>query len=110
MPEGPKAWILARVREEAIWLCDQARRSPFLSLQYTTAIVRCSPPGGNVSLLTAVIRLSSIGSPASVTTKWTAFRRIDHLVPSASCAAIDSVGADDRRVGKECRSRWSPNH
>ena len=29
---------------------------------------------------------------------------------AADQAAVDSMRSEERRVGKECRSRWSPYH
>src|SRR2546427_12732663 len=39
------------------------------------------------------------------------FRDADHVVvPSGSCAWMVRHRSEERRVGKECRSRWSPYH
>src|SRR3712207_7158296 len=32
------------------------------------------------------------------------------LRPSQCCSLADSARSEERRVGKECRSRWSPYH
>src|SRR5258705_9060350 len=34
----------------------------------------------------------------------------DHLVPEGEPEALGGVRSEERRVGKECRSRWSPYH
>ena len=35
----------------------------------------------------------------------------DYLVIEASCALTKTdIRSEERRVGKECRSRWSPYH
>src|SRR5256885_7943099 len=36
--------------------------------------------------------------------------RADHVLLIGSAANRDSVRSEERRVGKECRSRWSPYH
>ena len=45
------------------------------------------------------------------------YRRLEHLFPTTrhnasrfSTAQILSSRSEERRVGKECRSRWSPEH
>ena len=36
--------------------------------------------------------------------------RYDHEVTLGECAALAMWRSEERRVGKECRSRWSPYH
>src|SRR5258707_12840239 len=36
--------------------------------------------------------------------------RRDGPFVSVNCAAVPSERSEERRVGKECRSRWSPYH
>src|SRR3989441_5926756 len=32
------------------------------------------------------------------------------IIPAAACCSIFVTRSEERRVGKECRSRWSPYH
>ena len=36
--------------------------------------------------------------------------RAGHLIDGKSDKPIDNARSEERRVGKECRSRWSPYH
>src|SRR5882762_3853255 len=36
------------------------------------------------------------------------WREIDDLVPSSLSILLPALRSEERRVGKECRSRWSP--
>ena len=44
-----------------------------------------------------------------VTTDWTG-RSSDAVVPADYILRIGGERSEERRVGKECRSRWSPYH
>src|SRR3712207_9261746 len=35
---------------------------------------------------------------------------VDHLHPDSGIAIATAARSEERRVGKECRSRWSPYH
>ena len=35
---------------------------------------------------------------------------IEHIIPLSRGGANDPERSEERRVGKECRSRWSPYH
>ena len=37
-------------------------------------------------------------------------RAVDLKLPEFSASAADELRSEERRVGKECRSRWSPYH
>ena len=39
-----------------------------------------------------------------------AFIALGGATSSTAAHAIDNVRSEERRVGKECRSRWSPYH
>ena len=58
-------------------------------------------------------RLAAVHSPAAVHTPAAVHIR---SIPAAAAARIRSIPAavaarsEERRVGKECRSRWSPYH
>ena len=49
-------------------------------------------------------RAVMFGSLAQGTTK------ITHFLEGADCLSTISCRSEERRVGKECRSRWSPYH
>ena len=42
--------------------------------------------------------------------KMTARERIDMLLDKGTFVELDKLRSEERRVGKECRSRWSPYH
>src|SRR3989441_6838691 len=39
-----------------------------------------------------------------------AVSRLEHVYPPIRLTALQGVRSEERRVGKECRSRWSPYH
>ena len=62
------------------------------------------PDGTAISLLLLALRLLFGGLLLSHgIQKWTNFE-------SMSAAFPDPLRSEERRVGKECRSRWSPYH
>src|SRR5258705_12148273 len=42
--------------------------------------------------------------------KWVPYARISNDLKRAIIVAEDAKRSEERRVGKECRSRWSPYH
>ena len=43
--------------------------------------------------------------------KWATEKVIEHYAPMIDELAVDEdMRSEERRVGKECRSRWSPYH
>src|SRR5437868_15030965 len=38
------------------------------------------------------------------------FERIEALKPAIEACGISTLRSEERRVGKECRSRWAPDH
>src|SRR2546422_6294317 len=61
---------------------------------------RCSPPCGNVRGQSSSL-VWNVRGPCCVSTRQ---RRI------STSSSISSTRSEERRVGKECRSRWSPYH
>src|ERR1035438_10902409 len=51
-------------------------------------------------------RRSSPGSHSSIMAEYRANRELRENCASAGCA----LRSEERRVGKECRSRWAPSH
>ena len=64
-----------------------------------------SPPYAHRSILASAARLE-----IPVTVHVALGTDILHMHPEASGAALGEGRSEERRVGKECRSRWSPYH
>src|ERR1041384_2608990 len=60
------------------------------------------------ALSTAAQRAQRVGCDASAPTLVSYFQQRSHFAPSAFVTAIRQPRSEERRVGKECRSRWSP--
>ena len=60
-----------------------------------------------IAALAGLVALPSAGSAQQPTP-----RQIDSLAAQVRAlkAQLDSLRSEERRVGKECRSRWSPYH
>ena len=62
-------------------------------------------PSGNLDCEIAVIGGGFTGMTAALT-----LAESGHDVVLLEASVIGSGGSEERRVGKECRSRWSPYH
>jgi len=51
-----------------------------------------------------------VGDHARASTKTLLDADYAFLYAQNFCAHLDSLRSEERRVGKECRSRWSPYH
>ena len=59
----------------------------------------------NLKLVDVVIELLDARIPYS-----SANPMLQEIIAGSQCAGIEKRRSEERRVGKECRSRWSPYH
>ena len=121
-PAHPEAWQSAIERAQAHALDRQAIADVITAQQQ----LRGAPPearaaldrlrqDGTVAVVTGQ-QAGAFGGPLYTLLKAvTALRlaarvRQDHQTPAVAVFWIDSERSEERRVGKECRSRWSPYH
>ena len=64
----------------------------------------CTPP-----LTTIAQRIHELGATA-IRLVVGLFTVVIERIPSVDLVARGSIRSEERRVGKECRSRWSPYH
>ena len=67
---------------------------------------------GRIYLLKQIVKLGSISAAAkSIKMSYKkAWEIIDGMNKEAKKPLVIKVRSEERRVGKECRSRWSPYH
>src|SRR2546421_611274 len=78
-----------------------------------TGVQTCALPisqGNTVTTATTSITLAIGTNPASGTLAGTTTVAAVSGVATFSDLSIDKARSEERRVGKECRSRWSPYH
>src|SRR5258705_13141 len=79
-----------------------------LSLLDATMIVIGSMIGSGIFLVSAESsRL--VAAPGWLLVAW-ALAGVLTITGALSCAELAAMRSEERRVGKECRSRWSPYH
>src|SRR2546422_10901297 len=98
--DGPQLAVLRAMRKSLlIWLPDTVRpTAPIAAWALVSAPV---PMTTLESALAARLTTPPVALPGMSPTDRAA---------SASPPEIDSERSEERRVGKECRSRWSPYH
>src|SRR3712207_6600948 len=78
-----------------------------------------APPGGNYKKVSDLVKLPEflpgLGQlyvdPATLPAgPFLAYDRNGKLVSTVYMLPIEDLRSEERRVGKECRSRWSPYH
>src|SRR2546422_1604300 len=74
-----------------------AMQAPLAILGFVLAIVAWRRTGGPVFLVGGILMLANW--------PWTVFG----IMPTSK-ALMETERSEERRVGKECRSRWSPYH
>src|SRR2546425_9454667 len=72
------------------------------------ATVHCSPPLGAVTVRAPRI-LKSASEPSETVESFTSVTRT-RTVAEMLFGTVQANRSEERRVGKECRSRWSPYH
>src|SRR5206468_8289678 len=72
-----------------------------------TGVQTCALP---ISLRPPARRSAAPRTPSSVRTARRAGRRARSAAPASGSARPRRRRSEERRVGKECRSRWSPEH
>src|SRR2546426_4881107 len=95
---GPAWNATAPMREQALW----AEHAAFMNALATEGFVVLGGPLGTGEEVLLVIDAASEDTIRArlAADPWTAARLL----------VIQSVRSEERRVGKECRSRWSPYH
>src|SRR3712207_4812412 len=108
---GPeKTWIYGRVRigdGQAVTCCAPSRNSAHW--QEFLARLEQANPTGTIAVIT-----DNLSSHHSLATRaWLAGHpRLEQVfIPKGACwLNLQEARSEERRVGKECRSRWSPYH
>ena len=94
-------------RRYLLWLSDALRgdlgRSPIQGQQVSTAIAKAVPVTLQLMLYASVLGLL-MAIPAGIYAAYRANKLGDRV------ATTGALRSEERRVGKECRSRWSPYH
>jgi len=87
------------------------RLSDFAMSDLSTVIITprtILPPGDYTLAITGVS--DSAGNPAAAALSFAATGEIDMVAPRPLRSSLLGSRSEERRVGKECRSRWSPYH
>src|SRR2546427_10825490 len=76
-----------------------------------------TPPTGPITSRIGMAAVHVVADPVAainptldVALDWDATLRYRHYVWSLGLAVAEAMRSEERRVGKECRSRWSPYH
>src|SRR5260221_8926245 len=77
----------------------------------TCALPICLSTIGSISLGIAIVAGKNlVPNPAAGMIAFRTFLAIPSIVPRLVDRATNPMRSEERRVGKECRSRWSPYH
>src|SRR6266446_761229 len=98
MPQANE--IVAALLQEYADLLQISGSDPFRARNYEKAAKSVAGYSGDVDLMDTVTLRRIPGVGASIATKIVEYQRTGTI----------AARSEERRVGKECRSRWSPYH